>query len=296
MKRANKILIIISILIMLFLAVFLIANMAINFAGLVIGEIETEGGLEVQDFQSVIYLSKNIEKEVLLSIYNSGDEPLTNISLELEELPDIYNISPRAITQLEQGDTAIFAIKFLSKDPLEETNFTYKIKTNELTKIESGIFAVLGIADFFEKEVGLLGIAIQELTQNTTDEELLAELKRCADIIAVIDKNIKEEEFINAQGNLREATDCFAEVKAKDEKKPLLPKIKMDVYWIWIAIGSLAFILIVIIIFLLYLLYKKFSILSFVREEGGRLPVNPSGTPEKESFEDRIKDIESKLK
>ncbi len=257
-------------------------------------EAETEGGLEIEDFQSVIYLSKNIEKNVSLDIYNSGSEPLTNLSLTLEELPDIYSVSPQVITQLEQGERAVFTIKFLAKNPLEETDFIYKVRTNELIKIESGKLTVMGVADFFEKETELLRIEIEGLAQSITDEGLLDELERCADILNTVDKNRQEEEFINAQSNLREATDCVAGVRASEKEEPLLSKIKMEEYWIWIA-GSLMFVVIAIIVVFLYLMYKKLSMLGFVRDEEREFPQNRSKSLKRESFEDRIKDIEEKL-
>lgn len=244
------------------------------------------------NFEKEISLTKNIKKEIEVEIENTGTTTLTNITLNLDGLTDEYTLSPEIIASLGPGKKAIFEIEFLITDFIGEKEFTYVLKTNELTKKAEGKLIVLNINEFFAKEVERLRNLIKALENKTTDEKLLDELNVCKKIVDELEENIGKEEFINAQDNLNKADTCIKEVEEKIEKgEGIFKRINMPNITLIIVIALI--ILVAIVVYFLYRIYKTLNILTFFKKTEN-LPKSASGIKQEE-FNQKIGKIERAL-
>ncbi|MDH3324980.1 MAG: hypothetical protein OEL89_05045, partial [Candidatus Peregrinibacteria bacterium] len=117
------------------------------------GVASTEPDLEMKNFNEKIYLSKNIEKEILLEIYNNGSQELTNLSLTLKGVEDICRVIPEMIQSLNEKETATFTAICKVINFTGERNFSYIAKTNEITKTKQGRMIILNMSGFFQEEL-----------------------------------------------------------------------------------------------------------------------------------------------
>ena len=254
-----------------------------------------------------IYIAKNVPKTISLEINNNGEKNLNDISLELENLDKLfYTISPTTITSLKTGETKTFEIKFLITDLLEEQNFNYTIKTNELTVREPGKIIVLNLLAFLQEEINRLAARIENLNNKITDDRLKEEIKKCEDITNEIKSLIDKEEFINAMDSIENADDCIDNIEKQTSKRgwlAWLPEFKTgDVFLI--IISAFLIMMIVIVILLIKKVNAKFKVSKFLEtrekrelpettEEKGELK---PGTMGEKYFEDKIKRIQERLK
>jgi len=255
------------------------------------------------DVERIIYITKNIEKAISLKIKNTGETELTNIALNMENLQDsFYTISPLTIDKLSPNKEKEFQIKFFITDLTGEHDFNYVVTSNQLTKKETGKIIILSMKNYFLKEIEKLKQRIDSIKEKTDKEKLLEELKDCENIITELELNIEKEEFINAKNNVINAGDCIDKIEDKIKKeKPLLPKIKMESYWVWIITWILIILLIVILIAIAYILYKKAGVIGFLKgkyspEQQTEQQTKPVKTLKQKTFEEKIQDIEKKLK
>src|SRR3989344_410471 len=261
---------------------------------------EEKADFTIQNFEKIIYLTKNIEKVVNLEINNIGKKDLANIALELEGIDSkFYTISPLKNDLLKKGKAQKFEIKFLITDFKGELNFNYSVKTSQLTKKELGKIIVIDMKDYFLKEVERLNNRIISVKNKAPDENLLKELKNCENLIDIIKNNIGKEEFINAKDNIKEADVCIDNVDKKIKKVEIIPKIslperKME-YLMWIVTWILMFALILILIFIIYLMYKKLGVMSFLSEMK-KSKIRSKKSLKKKNIDEKIKDLENKLK
>ena len=173
----------------------------------------------------IVYLARNIPKTILLRINNTGEKDLTNISLDLENLDKLlYTKSPKTIDLLKIGETKTFEIKFLVTDTLGEQEFNYLIKTNEITKRESGKIIILSILDYLQKEVERLTDRVEDTKSKMIEDALKEEIKQCENIIEDVKSQISEEEFITAVETIQEADECIDNIIKKMFKKA-------DLFW-----------------------------------------------------------------
>ena len=238
----------------------------------------------------IIYVTKNMEKVVELEVLNTGEKTLSDVSLSLENLDTSYfTISPLLISSIKPGEKAKFQIKFLVKDFTGEKEFSYSIKSKELSKSESGKLIVLEIKAYFQREFDELNNRIKEL-KNKITPSLEDELKKCEDLLNKLKYDMDKETFINAKDSLYDAEKCINKIENKIKEV----KTQMNISWIWIAILSLMLILIIAIVFLFYKLYKKIAVISFFKEEKTSAPKEtPSSSRD---IDERLKKIEEKLK
>jgi hypothetical protein len=260
--------------------------------------VEKKADFKIQNYESVIYLTKNIEKTSSLEVNNTGQKGLSNIRLELEGLDKTYyTVIPSSINNLGTDDTINFTIKLLVTDFVGEKEFNYLVKTNEITKKQPGKLVVLSMRDFFLREIRRLKEKISELKDKIKDkEDLLDELEICEEIIAEIESDVEEENFINAQDNIERADNCIDDVENKFKKIKEVPKVKME-YWVWIITWILILILILILGLIVYLLYKKLNVADFLRrKQQMKKGISEYKKSKREIINKKLQSIEEKLK
>lgn len=258
---------------------------------------QEEYALTLQEFETEIYLTKNIEKITYLTINNTGNKELTNISLEIENFGgEYYKTTPSVIKSLKPGKTNEFGIELIITDFIGEKESHYKVKTNELIVKEPIKIIVLGMRDFFLMEIKKISEKINELKEKLEGQkDLLEELSVCEDITEGANTSIEKEEFINVKNDLKNAEDCITKVESKIKEKP---EKKMIEYWIWIITWLLIIILIAVLIFIGYAIYKKTSVLNFLNTERAKTKT-ATATPtlsSRQIVDKRLKEIEEKLK
>ena len=253
----------------------------------------TENASLLINFEKEITLTKNIKKTTKFEIENTGTTTLTNLTLTLEGLTDEYTLSPEIIDSIEPGKKAIFTIEFFITNFVGEKEFTYILKTNELTKQGDGKLIVLAIDEFFKKEIERLKNWAKELQEKTEDEKILEEINTCNVIINNLENNLEKEEFINAQDNLNKAENCLEEVEDNLEKgENFFEKIKMPNITITIIV-IIALILACILIYFLYKIYKTLNVLTFFKKEDNR--EKPISNIKQVAFDTKLQKIESTL-
>jgi len=228
---------------------------------------------QVEDLEEIIYLTKNIEKIVRLSIKNTGEKTLTNLNIDITNLEDQYfTITPIKINSLAPGKTADFEVIYLITDFSGEKEINYAITTSETSKIVKTTLIVLSMRDYFLKELNLLLDKISSLKirlQKINSQNLILDLENCEKITNSIGEDIEKEEFIDVKDNLKIAEACITEVEnelEKEEKIPFFKKIAPE-KWLWIV--NWAFILLVItaLVTIIYYLKKKSGLVNFMNKE-----------------------------
>ena len=263
--------------------------------------IEEKAELIFQNLPETIELATGIEKIVAFTINNTGTIDLTNLILNFENLSSkYYSISPLAINTLKPGETKKFFAKFLISDFSGSQKATIKITSNQIDITQPITINVLNMRDYLISELERLREKIDQLKQKLTDEEkptLVEELKTCEDILSKLENNIRKEEFINANNNIKETEDCIQDIEDKSPKLKKIPftEIQMISYWVWIITWSLILILIAIIIIITRFLYKKIKLLSFVKGKQSQVTTQTKPTREKEFIEDKLKRIKENL-
>jgi hypothetical protein len=258
-----------------------------------------ETDLEVT-VDEVIYVAENTPKAVSLKIANTGQNDLTNISLTLDGLDEsFYKISPEIIDLLERGKEKNFDIQFLVINMSEEKSFYYSVETNEITKKEPGKIIILIILDYLRKEIERLDARIENLGNKITeDNNLKTELEKCEEIVNQTKTQMSNEQFINVKNNIKVADDCIDDVEQQISGEAFLLFDKG--YFSWIITGLSLAIMIIIIIITIYRVYTqpRTPKLSKSKWRGEFTPYYgmKEKTINEKSFEDKINRIKEKLK
>lgn len=265
--------------------------------------IEKKSSILIQNFEKEIKLARGIEKTTSIEISNIGEKILTDITLELEGLnKSYYKITPVSISSLAPNKTQKFIIKFFITDLMEETEFNYLVRAKEVTAKESGKIIVTSMKEFLLSELERLKekiVKTKEKIIQTKEEllvDLLSELSTCESTVKTMEFYIQEERFIEANADIKEADDCIDEIEEKISGIKKESPLKLEGYWLWIITWLLILILIAAISFAIYLIYKKLSIAEFLKKESKTRPLEESGKIKKNSFDEKIKRIEEKLK
>jgi len=270
--------------------------------------VEKKADLKI-GIDSIIYLAESIAKTISLTLTNIGEKELTNISLTIEGLEkEFYTINPEKITSLNTGSITTFEINFLIANLSEERNVNYTIRTNEITKTESGKIVVMGILDFLRKEIERLTNKIETAKINLT-EGLKTELVKCENIVGNIGIQIDKGEYINAKDGIKEADDCIDEIINKPKKGGILdpiinwfkefkfPKITIQ---FWIVVAVIVSILIIILLILLILkISSKHRLLKFINKKSEtkiQPEVKTPRTIDSKYFDEKVKKIQERLK
>jgi hypothetical protein len=268
-----------------------------------------ESSLIIQNFRKKIYLTKNIEKTILLTINNTGEKDLTNITLNIKNIENsYYTISPTMINLLKKKETANFKIIFLITDFFGKKNISYEIKTNASIKMQSIEIEVLKIKEYFLEELREFSKTKNKLKQkieNSNKIKLLKKLDECENLTKKIIKDIEIENFINAKDNLDKTNKCIDDVnyEFKHINKITILKTKMTRYIKGVTTEIIIIILILIFIasllFTIYLIYKKTNILNFIKLKQNielNQKINEQKSIKDITFDDKLKKIEDKLK
>jgi len=243
---------------------------------------------------TIIYLTKNIEKIINVKIKNTGETTLTNLSLFLENLDStIYSISPNIINSLKPKESASFDIKFLVKDLSGEYDFNYFINCSEINKIIPAKLVVLSMGDYFLKVLENLNLRIKEIKDATNKEDILSSLAECEKITASLESNIKNENFIQAEDDSKEADKCIEDIEKEIKESPVWRITQLSENLKWIITWVLIILLIAVLLITVYIIYKKISIVSFLKNQQ-KMPKNKENLKD-EYFNKKIKDIEEKL-
>jgi hypothetical protein len=268
--------------------------------GGIIPEAVKESNLELIDFESLITATKNIEKTITIKLNNTGTTDLTNIVLELENLDEkYYTISPTLIQSLSSGKTNEFKITFIITDFVGEKNATLKIKTNELELTKQITINSISMRDYFINELGRLRERIINLKQKLTEDNevsLIEDLKTCEDFLSALSNNIEQEEFIDAQYNIKNTDGCIDDIEDDYSQTKEIPftGIKTN-YWIWIITWGLIILLLIAIIIVIFLISKKLNILNFVKQKQTIAPEERPETARKRFINERLQKIKERL-
>lgn len=261
------------------------------------GRVTAEKKAEKADFEiiadEIISLAKNLQRIASLIVSNTGDKELTNISLSLADIDsNQYSVSPAKIDSIKPGKTAEFKIYFFITNYTGEKIFFYKVKSNELEKTKQATLQVLGMKEFFLKEL----LKLQERTSALKERnipEILPDIKTCENIIEKLKIDVENEEFINAKLKLEDADKCINDIETKSKTvsaKPSLEKIA------WIAAIILIMIFLIALVIIAYIIYRKLKLTEFIRSEKPEKPEKPEKTKiKREYINQRLEDIEKKL-
>jgi hypothetical protein len=157
---------------------------------------------------------------------------------------------------------------------------------------------VLSLKDYFERELERLTEEINNLRNKLIEEEkqdLATNLNDCEKLLQNLTNNIEEEEFINANNNVKETQDCIKEIEDKASKLKELPftEIKMTEYIVWIITWTLIILLILAIIAVIYILNKKLNLLTYVKQT--QEPTTPTSFAKRGIINDKLKNIKERL-
>lgn len=248
---------------------------------------------------SIVYLAENIPKTVPLKVTNTGQVDLTNVSLSLSGLDELfYHVSPKIIDSLKKGETKNFDIAFSVINMSGEKNITYIVRTSEITRQASGKIVILSILDYLREEIDRLTARISDVGSRTTSSSLKAGLQKCSDIITEIKSQMNNEDFIGAKNNIDVADDCIDKIENQIPGGVILP---FNIgYLSWIMIGLLLAIMIIILLIIIYRVATKRRTAKLPKsverkEFMPHLEMKKKIMSEK-SFEDKLKGIEDKLK
>jgi hypothetical protein len=252
-----------------------------------------ETNLEIT-VDEIVYVAENIPKTISLKINNTGKKDLTNISLILEGLDEFfYTISPGTINSLKNGEIKSFDIRFLVINMSGERNLDYTIRTNEITKKESGKIIILSILDYLRKEIERLALRIEGIGSKITDRSLKADLGKCNDTLILIKSQMNDENFIDAKNNINVADECMDKIEQKISGGGVLP---FDIgYFFWILIGLVLSIMIIVILIII-ILYKMSSRIKFKGTQRKPHLEMSEKIMNEEYFNDRMRKIRGRLK
>jgi hypothetical protein len=248
--------------------------------------------------ESVIYLSKNIEKIIISKVHNTGALTLTNISLYLKGIGTTeYLVSPASINSLKPGESKDFQVKFLIQSTSGENDFDYVLKYSGKEEAFPGKIIVLSMKDYFLDLLEKIKARSNLLKSITEDENILSGIFSCEKIIGKLESDISAESFLDAQDTHDKASGCLSEIEKKIRSKKGETKIMSSSYTLWIAMILIMLILLAGIIFLAYKVYKKLGIISFLRKQEAYKSKEITSTKKmrQNEFEERIKKIEDKL-
>ena len=237
-----------------------------------------------------VYVSENIEKKVTLVVKNTGQQNLTNLSLELEGLSSLeYSISPKKTVLLESGKEAQFEITFKIIGQSQRI-FNYVIKSDQLEKKENGVITVLTQTDFLSREISRIRGTINSLI---TDEESRTLLTVCSDLLDKAEQDIYTLQLANARIEVTQADNCVTNFKILANKAQ--SSVKTSDYSIWIIL-ILFLIVGLLVLLIVYLAYIRISILNFLDYQKSQELQIPAEVPESKSkFDKRIEDIKRTL-
>lgn len=250
--------------------------------------------LQIRDFEKEIYLTKNLGKTITITIENTGDTNLTNISIELIGLDKTeYIVKPKSIDLLEPGKTKEIEIILLILDFIGEKDSKYKIKTNELTLDKDIKIIVLSLREYFLKEIEIYKDKILDLTYQLQKDEktnLLDNLARCSEMLNQLTSSVEAEEFINAEDKLKNLEECVKDVEKEADKEKM---IDLGPYWIWIITWGLIVALIVVLVIIVRTLNKKLGVINFMKNKQEDSKDNePVKT---NALQDKIEKLKSKI-
>ena len=257
------------------------------------GSITTEPkkvSLEISDFTQNILLTKNIAKKVSVEIKNTGEQILEDVNLELVGLsPRYYTLVPEKLT-LKPGQLGIFDITFFITDFTGELEFEYKASSGKANATQKAQISVLNIEEFFSKEIERLKDKLTELSKITT-EDYKSELDKCSKIITQLSDDFKNEKYISANLEIREADDCLSSLtdKIKRQEKPM----SLNIPWTTLIIIALVILVLGALVAIAVILYRKMSLVKFMTVNKPATAISPQ---KKDDLNERIKDIENKLK
>ena len=259
----------------------------------VIPTAEIEQGLTIHSFDESVNLIKNVMKKVTIEIKNTREVELTDITLDLEDLEDAYYlITPLTIPMLKPGEIKKFEISLLIKDFIGEKETAYIITAGNITFAQPLTLNVMNFQEYYLEETEKLLERIANIKIITMDETILTELKECETKLSLLSTNVKAENFIEAEDNLKQTSSCIDDVEEKLKHPTII--IELGKYWLWIITWILILILIIVLIIIIYILYKKFSILSFLKQRPESSAKN-SAFPKSGLIDERLKKIKEKL-
>ncbi len=244
-------------------------------------------------WNKVINLIQNTPKTIYFTINNTGDTTLANTSLSLENLAtEYYILTPVKIASLKPATTAQFKITLLINDFIGEKTVKYKIKTGKLEKNNSFKLVVMNKQDYLSKELKRLEENINSLNQTIKNIELKEELKQCENDLSNLKFSIQQNNFTEANKNIKETDDCLKTIKNKLTQKPKPTTTKTN--WKWIIIWALFLIVAILIVAIIYFFYKKLTLRNFIRKKQKK--PQQEEAPRMTNIDDKIKEIEDKLK
>lgn len=256
-----------------------------------------EASLEIENFEDKIYLTKNIEKSILLRIKNTGETDLTGVSFDLPDLDSsYYTITPNRIEKVKPGEVVNFEIKFKITDFSGEKDITYKVFSNEASKTKSATLIVLSMKEYFQKELIILEDKIKKLRGDLSSEgrsDLMGQLETCQQIADGINQKIDREEFIDARSDIDKTEKCILAVEdefGKNKEESVWSKRIKD-NLVWVITWGLMVILIIVLIIVLYIIIRKMKIARFIKES-----VEKNKEMKKEAKDVNGKVIDDKLK
>ncbi len=276
--------------------VFLVSSFCILFINSSTGfaVLPSESDLAIT-FDKTVYLARNVEKTISLRIDNNGEETLNNVVLELENLDSsFYTVTPSKINSLNAGETKILEVRLFIEDVFGDKKINYSLKTDEITKKESGVITVLGISDYLYQEIKLFDERIKTAKGKVTEDKLISKIEDCERRVKEIKSQVEGGEFISAIDNLDATNDCISSVENPVEGwkiSGLFSWIKMEyILWLGLSVFSLG------MMALIALLIKKAS-------KTLRIPNFPKNKSQESNtraisgkyFEDKIKKIKKRL-
>jgi len=271
-------------------------------AGSAIIEKEKNYSIEIIDFERIIPLSKNLGKIITFTIQNTGKETITNIKAFLENFDEKYYtiiLSPK--NTLEPNEKTELKMEIKITDLIGEKDSVFKITSNEINLTKEITFKVLSMKEYFEEELAKLTDKLNNLRERLIGEEkedLAEELDSCKTFLDNLRGDIEEEEFIDANNNIRGAEDCIKKVEDKALKERTIPfaGIKITDYWVWIVTWILILLLIIVIIIVIYILNKKLSILNYARQKQSSTQTpKPTSLEKRGLINEKLKDLKERL-
>ncbi len=241
--------------------------------------------------KKIIYMTKNVTKIVIIKINNTGNTPLTNASLIFNNLARIYyKIIPSRIKTVLPGELKQFKIELFIKDFTGEKNVTYRIEAKNTKKTDSFKLIVMNTKAYFLREIGKLEKIIDSLKQKLQNEkktESLEKLEKCKNMVNSLKSKIIKNNFTNADTYILQINNCIDDISPKITN---YETTKTNQNLKWITIWILITILLAIII---SGIYKKIKLVKFIKLKRETPSTN---IPKGETIEEKIKNIEEKIK
>lgn len=243
----------------------------------------------ILSFDKTVYVSRNIEKIISLDLENTGDIVLTGISLSLDLNNSYYTILNNNLTKLKHGEKYQYKIKILISDFIDDKEFNFTIKANEISKTDSSKIVMLNARDYFISEIKRLRDKANILRINLVDKASLDKLRGCEEIIDALQSDVDNSDYISAQNNIKNADDCLDNVKNIIANEINFPKITNYIY----IISVILFLVVMLIVILGgYMFYRKLKLMEYFRE---KTPAKAEPI-KKEYLDQKIREIEEKLK